>query len=438
MSGFFTTLLKNIKETREIYTNHFQSRKSFFLHLHPTQITEQALYPPSTLGLGIVILILFLVLSSSGFLLMIYYLPTANNAHASIQDIQYAVSFGSFSRALHYWSAHAMVIFMLLHLIRVLFCAGYRDREFNWFLGLMMCLITLALGYTGALLPWDQRAFWATTIVSRLLDNLPFLGPAIKNLMLGGTEVTQSALLRFYVLHVTMLPAALTVLIALHFWRIRKDGGLAVSSGVKPTIPAHPHLLMRELALALVILAVLCFVSTYLDAPLDQRADPHLPSNPEKAPWYFLWLQEMVSYSSMIGGLCFPVCLLLSLFILPVLDRERLDTGKWLGAKKDKLAVLISQIVAVATLLVLYWIHLSQAGSSGSVGYSLLNPASGMLFTSGLTFFVAGWVSGSVRTAMLACMTVLLTAVIGCTLAGLCRGPDWVLYWPWEDWSIGS
>ena len=421
-------------------------RRNFFFHLHPLQVAERTLRPTVTFGLGIMTLTLFCVLALSGVLLMVYYVPTTREAYASTQDVQFAVTFGSFVRALHRWAAHAMVLAAFLHLLRVTFCGAYFRRELNWTIGLHLFLFTLGLAFTGYLLPWDQRSFWAVSVSANLMDHIPWVGDLLKRFLLGGREVGQAALVRFYALHVAVLPGLMLGLAILHLWRIRKDGGLARDPKTLEnlsTLPAWPHLVAREATLVVVVLTLLCLLSTLVLAPLGGAPDIHNPSNPEKTPWYFLWLQEMVSYSAPVGGFVFPGALLFGLLLLPFLEREEEGVGRWFGAPGKRVAVGVSAVVSLLFFLLFEWIFLRQ-GVANWLAFKqpmvrdLLNPATGMLILAVVHFVAAGFLVRSTRTAFLAAGAVLLVAVIGFSLVGWCRGPLWVFFWPWEDWSLAS
>jgi quinol-cytochrome oxidoreductase complex cytochrome b subunit len=170
---------------------------------------------------------------------MLYYHPSVPQAYADTKDLQFVVSSGLFLRNLHRWSAHAMVFLVFAHMFKVFYRGAYRPpREFNWVIGVILLLITLLLSYTGYLLPWDQLAFWAITVGSNIASAVPLLGDKIHFLLLGGNLVNANALLRFYVLHCMILPLAAIFFIAIHFWRIRKDGGLYVHSS-EPERAAH-------------------------------------------------------------------------------------------------------------------------------------------------------------------------------------------------------
>jgi quinol-cytochrome oxidoreductase complex cytochrome b subunit len=201
---------------------------NLFLHLHPVRVHVNTLRPGYTLALGLISFYLFLILIISGTLLMFYYVPSIEMAYNSMKDLEYVVSFGVVLRNVHRWSAHAMVIFVFLHMCRVFYTGSYKaPREFNWVIGAFLLLLTLFLSFTGYLLPWDQLAFWAVTVGSNIAAYVPWIGDDLRYLMLGGNQVGQMALIRFYVLHVVVLPLVMGVLLGVHFWRIRKDGGLS-------------------------------------------------------------------------------------------------------------------------------------------------------------------------------------------------------------------
>ena len=201
---------------------------NIFLHLHPVRVHTNSLRLGYTLGLGLITFFLFLILVISGILVMFYYTPSTELAYRSMKDLEYVVSFGVVLRNVHRWSAHAMVAFACLHMCRVFYTGSYKaPREFNWVIGVCLLILTLFLSFTGYLLPWDQLAFWAVTVGSNIAAYMPVIGDYVRFLMLGGNEVGQMALLRFYVLHVALLPVVAAILMAVHFWRIRKDGGLS-------------------------------------------------------------------------------------------------------------------------------------------------------------------------------------------------------------------
>ena len=204
-------------------------QQDVFLHLFPTKVRRRMLEFSVTWYLGSLTFGTFVILVITGILLMLYYHPSVPQAYADTKDLQFVVSSGLFLRNLHRWSAHAMVFLVFAHMFKVFYRGAYRPpREFNWVIGVILLLTTLLLSYTGYLLPWDQLAFWAITVGSNIASAVPVFGNKIHFLLLGGNLVNANALLRFYVLHCVILPLTAILFIAIHFWRIRKDGGLYV------------------------------------------------------------------------------------------------------------------------------------------------------------------------------------------------------------------
>ena len=232
----------------------------------------------------------------------------------------------------------------------------------------MLLLVTLFLSFTGYLLPWDQLAFWAITVGTSIAGYAPLIGKQIQFVLLGDTSVGQEALLRFYVLHVAVLPAVLVLLVAVHFWRIRKDGGLSrpeqegrpgglphkasfrkkvyglqgfvrgpftkVGNVPDDSVYSWPNLLMSELFVFVLTVSLILVVSLMFNAPLEQPVNVMHPPNPAKAPWYFLGLQEMVSYSAFWGGVGIPGIMVALLLVVPYLDRTTHGVGRWFARER--------------------------------------------------------------------------------------------------------
>ncbi|MGI8588112.1 MAG: cytochrome b N-terminal domain-containing protein [Chloroflexia bacterium] len=198
---------------------------SVFLHLHPIRTRPDAIKMTYTFGLGGISFFLFLMLTLTGVLLMFYYIPTTADAYTTIKQLQEDQPFGYLMRNIHRWAAHGMVITVFLHMCRVFYTGSFRaPRQFNWVVGVILLVLTFLLSFTGYLLPWDQLALWAITVGTNMVGSTPILGDTIHFLLIGDYSVSQNALLRFYTLHVIGLPLLLTVFLAVHFWRIRKDG----------------------------------------------------------------------------------------------------------------------------------------------------------------------------------------------------------------------
>ena len=200
---------------------------SLTLHIHPVKVRLRAIKFSYTFYLGMISFFLFVLLIVTGVLLMLYYQPAIPHAYNNMKDLEFVVSNGSFLRNMHRWSAHLMVITVFLHMLRVFYKGACKPpREFNWIIGIVLLIITLLLSYTGYLLPYDQLSYWAVTVGTNIVQYIPITGEKIRFLLLGGSEIGEYTLVRFYVLHCIILPLFIVLLIALHFWRIRKDGGL--------------------------------------------------------------------------------------------------------------------------------------------------------------------------------------------------------------------
>jgi len=385
---------------------------NFFLHLHPVKVHRNSLKATYTFGLGLVSFFLFFILVVTGILLMFYYVPSTSQAYDRMLDLRGTVAFGIFLRNMHRWSAHGMVAAVFLHMCRVFLTGSYKPpREFNWVLGVLLLLVTLFMSFTGYLLPWDQLAFWAITVGTSIASYAPVFGKEIKFILLGDSTVGQEALLRFYVLHVAVLPAVLSLLAAIHFWRIRKDGGLsrpaeedaltakvptssvevvqgpavvmatsaAAAEAAKPVLEkrhygiqglvrgpftkvgnvpdrsvfAWPNLFMAELVVFLITVAGVLCVSLFFNAPLEEPVNIMHPPNPAKAPWYFLGLQEQVSYSAFWGGVGIPTIEVLLLLIVPYIDRKVAGVGRWFARERLLANSLFMTFVVVNVVLII-------------------------------------------------------------------------------------
>jgi quinol-cytochrome oxidoreductase complex cytochrome b subunit len=204
---------------------------SVALHLQPTKVTRQSVRITYTWGLGGLSLWTFLLLTFTGVLLMFYYVPSTNQAYQSMLTLQTGITLGAFLRNMHRWSAHVMVILVTLHMCRVFYTGAYKPpREFNWIVGVALWVITLLLSFTGYLLPWDALSYWAITVGTNIGGYTPYIGKQVNFLLLGGYQIDQPTLIRWYTLHVFFLPIAIIALMSVHFWRIRKDGNLSSSA----------------------------------------------------------------------------------------------------------------------------------------------------------------------------------------------------------------
>jgi quinol-cytochrome oxidoreductase complex cytochrome b subunit len=328
-------------------------KRNFLAHIHPLMIRERTLAPAATFGLGIVCLTCLAVLFLTGLTLLLYYLPEQAVAYDRILHIITSLRFGRLVRNLHFHAANALLIAGAFHTARVFLTGSYKGRTLNWFYGVALWHLILLSIFTGYLLPWDQRSYWAIKVGSTLAAYYPVVGSSVRQFLLGGSEVGPETLLRCFAWHVAAVPFLWVALTSLHLWRVRKDGGLAApdSSG-EARIPASPLLFRAELMVAFSTLAILLALALFIDPPLVGRADPLRPPNPAKAPWFFVGIQEMVSYSAIAGGLLVPGLIALFLLLCPFIDRSQGSGGRWFARQRLSLNVVfiligVSQVVFI-------------------------------------------------------------------------------------------
>ncbi len=402
---------------------------NFMFHAFPSKVSKASMAWTYSFWLGTITAALFFLLILSGLPLLFLYVPSVERAYQSVKDIEFVITFGSWIRAVHRIAAHGMVIAVCLHLVRVFLTGAYKNgvgrgqhREWNWVLGVVMLLLTLFLSFTGYLLPWDQLAFWAVTVGTNIASSIPAVGPSVRELLIGGRTIEQATLIRFYVLHVVILPLGLGLLFAYHMWRVRKDGGLAraehdallpqpqatavvasktytllgVARGQAPviraqaleapgtTVNAVPDLVRRAAIATLGTIALVGILAVFIESPLEEPASALVTPNPAKAPWYFLWLQEIVTDTTIrigsftlngafVGGVILPGLLVGLLTAWPWLDRSpSLAAGLWLPKTRARQNTVFLLLV----------------------------------------------------------LGVLILTFIGMAM----RGPYWDLYWPWETW----
>ena len=205
---------------------------SFLLHIYPVKVRKEELSFKYSWYLGVISTVLFASLAVSGVWLMFFFVPSPGQAYTNIQTLQTEVPFGQYLRNVHRWSAHLMVLSVAMHMAKMFYRGAYKaPREFNWVIGVILLVMTLLLSFTGYLLPWDQLAYWAVTVGTEMAAYVPFAGEKVQSILMGGTTVGQATLIRFYVLHVAVLPIFLTIGLTFHLWRWRKDTMLDLDRG---------------------------------------------------------------------------------------------------------------------------------------------------------------------------------------------------------------
>ncbi len=205
---------------------------SFALHIYPVKVRKAELGFKYSWYLGVISTVLFASLVFSGIVLMFFFVPSPGSAYTNIQTLQTEVAFGQYLRNVHRWSAHLMVLAVAMHMAKVFYRGAYKaPREFNWVIGVVLLVMTLLMSFTGYLLPWDQLAYWAVTVGTEMAAYVPFAGAKTQSMLLGGPAVGSATLLRFYVLHVAVLPLMMVMALTIHLWRWRKDSMLDLDRG---------------------------------------------------------------------------------------------------------------------------------------------------------------------------------------------------------------
>lgn len=439
---------------REPYTGDRRSRlrivmNNLVLHLHPAQVPVRTLRFTYTWGLGGLSALLVVILAVTGAMLEFTYTPTPDGAYNSILNMQTNVWFGELIRNIHHWSANLMIVVAALHLLRVFFTGSFRmPREFNWIIGLVMLLLTVAANFTGYLLPWDQLAYWGITVGSSIISYLPLVGDSLSRLLIGGPEISSATLLNFYGLHISVIPMAILGLMSFHFWRVRKDGGLSIPRkvdegpiGKEETTTTYADLVRPEFTFALVMLAAILIFSMLVSAPLEPLANPDVSPNPAKAPWYFMGIQELLlHYHPLIGTIVIPALALMALFALPYLRSDMDSVGIYFRSRRGRWLALFS--AATGILLTIGYVlldefYLDLPGllpslptiiSNGLVPLALL-----LLGLIGYYEFNRRAFKATICESILSLFVLVLFGFIALTVIGvLFRGPGMALMWPWQ------
>jgi quinol-cytochrome oxidoreductase complex cytochrome b subunit len=331
-------------------------RPNFFHHLHPPTIPAAQARWRHTLGAGGTAVFLVLVLIITGVLEMFFYIPTPTEAALSIQTISYLVPFGGLVRNLHYWAGQLLLVVSGVHLLRVVFTGAYaRPRRFNYLLGLALFLLIILLDFTGYILRWDQGIQWALVVGTNLVKTIPWLGKFLYQMLVGGTQPGAATLIRFYTWHVFGLMLLAAILTIWHAFRVRRDGGIAVPPPKLRTSPeriSRYELLRREVTAMLLSAAALLLLSALFPAPIAPGiTEITTLSGETHAPWFFLWVQQLLKWGDpFLLGVLVPVLVLVLLALIPYILPKPADDelGRWFP-KSNWLAQIV---LAVITLLI--------------------------------------------------------------------------------------
>lgn len=404
---------------------------NLILHIHPTKTPKASLKFTYTFGLGGLLLLLASALAITGVMLIFVYTPSPDAAYESMIALQTDIYFGNLVRNLHHWSGNLMVVVAVLHMLRVFYTGGFTPpREFNWVMGITLLLLIIGANFTGYLLPWDQLAYWAVTVGVSLLDYIPLVGEPITRLLLGGSEVGAATLTNFYGLHIAIIPLAIFGIVSFHIWRVRKDK-ITVPHKIgeqedKERVTTIPHLVSIEFVFALVWIAVLLLWASFVNAPLEEAANPAHSPNPAKAAWYFMGFQELLlHFHPVFGAIVIPGLGLLGLLAMPYLDQDMDAVGVWFRSENGRWLTLLSAnlgvIGAFAFVLVdEFWLDLP-----GWLPFLPSSISNGWIPLAGLLLVLIGFYEGLKALKATDCearqalFTLLLMAFVTLTFIGI-------------------
>ncbi len=301
---------------------------------------------------GSLAMFLLLLQAATGAFLALYYSPSPDHAHNAVTYISAEVPFGSFVRGLHHWGASAMVIIVFLHLLRVVLYGSYKaPRELTWVFGVFLLLIVLGFGFTGYLLPWDEKAYWATVVGVEIASTAPLLGDFVAKVLRGGSEIGAVTLSRFYALHTIWLPWLAFGLVGVHLFFVRYYGSsgtpMNTEEDMKAGKPFYPDQVFEDVVGMLILFGVLASAALFVPVPLESVADPTNASYDPRPEWYFLFLFQLLKYFQgpleIVGTFVIPTVGMLLLLFLPFLDRSE-RVVLW----KRPIALTVTSICVVA------------------------------------------------------------------------------------------
>ena len=318
-----------------------------------------------TYFLGGIALFLFGVQLVTGTLLSLYYKPTPEAAYDSVKYITSVVDFGWLIRSIHHWGATLMLVAVFLHMLRVFAQAAYKyPRELTWMFGVGLLLVTIGFGFTGYLLPWDQKAFWATTVGTEIAGSVPLIGESLLNLLRGGPDVTDATLSRFFGMHVLVLPLLFGGLIAIHLLIVHQLGlasrrhadprperpGAIAPPIREPLKPFFPHYILDEVIAWAAVLAIIVVLASVLPAGLEDKADPLVTPPHVKPEWYFLAVYQLLKIVPRTFGVLAPAAAIGVLLVLPLLDRNPA-----IAARRRPIALGILVVTLVGLVALTIW-----------------------------------------------------------------------------------
>ncbi len=426
-----------------------RKKKNFIYHIHPPTVPESTLKFTHTWGLGGSALVLVFMQVITGILLLFVYSSTMSKTYDSILILQNDVLFGKLIRNMHHWGANFLIIVLFLHMMRVFFTGAYHDkRKVNWWIGLGLFFCVLISNFTGYLLPLDQLSYWAITICTNMFEYIPYLGISVQKIIIGGVEISQATLSNFFAIHIAFIPISLSILMLFHFWRVRKAGGVIVPVSLNDDVSdkskrasSVPNLVIRELTVALVVIAVLFVFAVLFDAPLAGNANPGMSPNPTKAPWYFSGIQELLQhFHPFFAVFVIPILLVVWLICLPFLKSDNSYGGTWFISAKGRRIGLMSAgiaLVIIPMMIVFDEYVLNFTIGTSDISSMITNGLIPVALLLGFLFGFYGWLKikfGASRNEVIQSLCIfLLVSFMILTITGIWfRGSGMALSWPWN------
>jgi len=271
----------------------------------------------------------------TGMLLMLYYAPTPDHAYEAVRFIQNEAAFGYVIRGLHYWGASCMIVSVILHVLRVFVFGAYKKpREMMWLTGVVMFLVVFGFAFTGYLLPWDQKAYWATVVGTNVAGTAPFIGGTIVRIMRGGADISALTLTRFFTLHTMILPWTLVAVAGAHvtILQLVGHGGPWNPEGVRTSQQFYPYQVFKDITLCLAVLTLMMVLAHLAPPGLEAIADPTDNTYNPRPEWYFYFLFQLLRYFEgpfeVVGTMVLPNIALLVLLAVPFIDRSEVRNPK--------------------------------------------------------------------------------------------------------------
>jgi ubiquinol-cytochrome c reductase cytochrome b subunit len=307
---------------------------------------------------GSALLAVFLLQIVTGIALLFYYTPAVDHAHTSVAYVMKMVAGGSFVRGLHVYGASAMVILLVLHVIQTFSYGAYKGRrELQWISGVVLFFLVLGMGFTGYLLPWDQKAYFATKVGTNVAAEVPLIGSQIKQLLLRGDHLGALTLSAFFVTHVFIIPALIALFVGLHLYLLRVRGA-AGPTREKPakaiSEPFYPHQFVKDLVVATLVMIAIGLFAYFVPADLGPKANPSDLQYLPRPDWYFRFLFQWLKYwpgsRAVIGIVVIPGIIVLLFLLAPFIDR-RAERRPW--RRPASTAIFLVVLVSMITLTAL-------------------------------------------------------------------------------------